>query len=194
MTNTHDPFDDLQNGNQADFDDAELVSDEELTEALRFAEVLERLEAGGGTDLDPREDPTLAALTTVATQLHDHADNATSTSRYSSYRTRSRDYLLTRIERERAAKAPQPEPAAEEPSRGFGIPFLRLNVLTHFASAAAAAVVVLAFVVMAGGSDAPAPEPAQVAVVDPPAAQPDPQPVAATACSIAIRGPAGRVV
>ena len=177
MTNMQDPFDDLQNGN-AGIDDAELVSDEELTDALRFAEVLDRMAVGGGVDLDPREDPTLAALTTVAAQLDDNAREATSTPRYASYRARSREYLLGRIEREREARH-APQPAREEPSRGFGIPFLRLNVLTHFASAAAAAVVVLAFVVMAGGSESPAPAPEQVAAVDPPVAQPDPQPAAA---------------
>ena len=180
MTSMHDPFDDLRNGHHdggAEADD--LVRDEELAGAERFAEVLDRMAAGGGVDLDPREDPTLAALTTVAAQLDDNAREATSTPRYASYRARSREYLLGRIERERAARhAPQPEPAHEEPSRGFGIPFLRLNVLTHFASAAAAAVVVLAFVVMAGGSESPAPAPEQVAVVDPPAVQPDPQPAA----------------
>ena len=175
MTNMQDPFDDLQNGN-AGIDDAELVSDEELTDALRFAEVLDRMAVGGGVDLlDPREDPTLAALTTVAAQLDDNAREATSTPRYASYRARSREYLLGRIEREREARHAA-QPAREEPSRGFGIPFLRLDVLTHFASAAAAAVVVLAFVVMAGGSESPAPAPEQVAAVDPPVAQPDPQP------------------
>ncbi len=170
MTNMHDPFDDLQNGN-ADFDDAELVSDEELTEALRFAEVLDRMEAGGGVDLDPREDPTLAALTTVAAQLHDNAGEATSTPRYSSYRTRSREYLLGRIERERAARG-APQPAREEPSGLFGIPFLRINVLTPIASAAAAAVAMLALVVFNGSGGDPTPVAPETASVVNPAPQP----------------------
>ena len=116
MTNMQDPFDDLQNGNTDDFDAADLASDEELAEAERFTEVLDRMAAGGGVDLDPREDPTLAALTTVATQLDDNAREATSTPRYASYRSRSREYLLGRIERERAARdAPQPAAGAPRP-------------------------------------------------------------------------------
>ena len=172
MTNMQDPFDDLQNGNTDDFDAADLASDEELAEADRFAEVLDRMAAGGGVDLDPREDPTLAALTTVAAQLDDNAREATSTPRYASYRSRSREYLLGRIERERAARD-APQPAREEPSRGFGIPFLRLNVLTPIASAAAAAVAMLALVVFNGSGGDPTPvTPETASVVDPPAAQP----------------------
>ena len=175
MTSMHDPFDDLRNGHHdggAEADD--LVRDEELAGAERFAEVLDRMAAGGGVDLDPREDPTLAALTTVAAQLDDNAREATSTPRYASYRARSREYLLGRIERERAARhAPQPEPAREEPSRGFGIPFLRLNVLTPIASAAAAAVAMLALVVFNGNGGDPTPvAPETASVVDRPAAQP----------------------
>ena len=172
MTNMQDPFDDLQNGNTDDFDAADLASDEELAEAERFAEVLDRMAAGGGVDLDPREDPTLAALTTVAAQLDDNAREATSTPRYASYRARSREYLLGRIERERAARD-APQPAREEPSGIFGIPFLRLNVLTPIASAAAAAVAMLALVVFNGSGGDPTPvAPETASVVDPPAAQP----------------------
>ncbi len=172
MTNMEDPFDDLKNGNTDDFDTADLASDEELAEAERFAEVLDRMAAGGGVDLDPREDPTLAALTTVAAQLDDNAREATSTPRYASYRSRSREYLLGRIERERTARH-APQPAREEPSRGFGIPFLRLNVLTPIASAAAAAVAMLALVVFNGNGGDPTPvAPETASVVDRPAAQP----------------------
>ena len=170
MTTMHDPFDDLTNGEQPD----ELVDGVELADAERFADVLDRIEAGGGVDLDPREDPTLAALTTVSAQLRDTARESTSTPRFDSYRARSRDYLLHRIERERAAQA---APASREPERAerrgvAGIPFLRWNVLTPIASAAAAAVAVLAFVALSG-AETPAPAaPEQAAAVDPPAAAP----------------------
>lgn len=176
MTDMRNPFDDLTNGDTPDeLLDGEVVSNEELADAERFAEILDLMDAGGGVDLDPREDPTLAALTTVAAQLRDSARDTTSTPRFESYRARSRDYLLGRIERERAAvaaSAAPPEPAREE-SRGlFGVPFLRWSVLAPVASAAAAAVAVLAFVV-ATDPGAPAPlEPRTAAVVDPPAAQP----------------------
>ena len=180
MTNMHnEPFDDLRsgdlNGNMPDeaLGD-ELLSDAELADAERFAEVLDLLEAGGGVDLDPREDPTLAALTTVAAQLHDNAREATSTPRFASYRVRSRDYLLHRIAREREALAAstRPEPPREERRGVGGIPFLRWNVLSPIASAAAAAVAVLAFVAFTA-SDTPAPvQPVQAAVVDTPAVAP----------------------
>ena len=182
MTNMHnEPFDDLRsgdlNGNKPDeMLDDELLSEIDLADAERFAEVLDLLEAGGGVDLDPREDPTLAALTTVAAQLHDNAREATSTRRFASYRARSRDYLLHRIAREREALAAsaRPEPQRKQHAGLGGIPFLRWNVLSPIASAAAAAVAVLAFVAFTA-SDTPAPtpvEPVQAAVVDTPAVAP----------------------
>ena len=156
----------------------EILDEIELADAERFADALDRIDAGGEPDLDPREDPTLTALAVLTEDLHEVELRATSTPRYASYRARSRDYLLHRIERERMALAAahaasdrRPD-SREEPSRGWGIPFLRLNVLSHFATAAAAAVVVLAFVVMAGGGNTPAPTPQQVAAVDTPAVQP----------------------
>lgn len=175
------PFDDLTNGDmpdellEGDPMGGELVSDAELADAERFAEILDLMDAGGGVDLDPREDPTLAALTTVAAQLQDSARDATSTPRFESYRARSRDYLLGRIERERAAvaaSAPPAEPAREEPSGLFGVPFLRWTVLAPVASAAAAAALVLAFVVATDGGASTPLEPQTAATVDPPAAQP----------------------
>lgn len=170
------PFDDLTNGDMPDQPlDGEVVDNADLADAERFAEILDRMDAGGGVDLDPREDPTLAALTTVAAQLQDSARDATSTPRFESYRARSRDYLLGRIERERAAvaaSAPPAEPAREEPRGVFGIPLLRWTVLAPVASAAAAAALVLAFVVATdGGASAPV-EPQTAATVDPPSAQP----------------------
>ncbi len=180
MTNMHDePFDDLRSGDlngdmPGEMPGDELLSEIDLADAERFAEVIDRLEAGGGVDLDPREDPTLAALTTVAAQLRDNARDATSTPRFESYRARSRDYLLHRIAREREvlAASARPQPEREEPSGLGGIPFLRWNVLSPIASAAAAAVAVLAFVAFTG-SDTPAPvAPEQAAVVDTPAVAP----------------------
>ncbi|MCY3656211.1 MAG: hypothetical protein OXG95_06325 [Chloroflexi bacterium] len=176
MTDMRNPFDDLTNGDMPDQPlDGEVVDNADLADAERFAEILDRMDAGGGVDLDPREDPTLAALTTVAAQLQDSARDATSTPRFESYRARSRDYLLGRIERERAAvaaSAPPAEPAREEPRGVFGIPLLRWTVLAPVASAAAAAALVLAFVVATdGGASAPV-EPQTAATVDPPSAQP----------------------
>lgn len=170
MTTMHDPFDDLTNGEMPD----ELVDGVELADAERFGEVLDRIEAGGGVDLDPREDPTLAALTTVSAQLRDTARESTSTPRFESYRARSRDYLLHRIQREREALA---APASREPEREHrrgvaGIPFLRWNVLSPIASAAAAAVAVLAFVAFSGGNTLAPVAPEQAAVIDTPAVAP----------------------
>ena len=156
----------------------EILDEIELADAERFADALDRIDAGGEPDLDPREDPTLTALAVLTEDLHEVELRATSTPRYASYRARSRDYLLHRVERERMALAAahaasdrRPD-SREEPSRGWGIPFLRLNVLSHFATAAAAAVVVLAFVVMADGGNTAAPAPEQVAAVDRPATLP----------------------
>ena len=156
----------------------EILDEIELADAERFADALDRIDAGGEPDLDPREDPTLTALAVLTEDLHEVELRATSTPRYASYRARSRDYLLHRVERERMALAAahaasdrRPD-RREEPSRGWGIPFLRLNVLSHFATAAAAAVVVLAFVVMAAGGNTPVPAPEQVAAVATPATQP----------------------
>ena len=152
----------------------EILDEIELADAERFADALDRIDAGGEPDLDPREDPTLTALAVLTEDLHEVELRATSTARYASYRARSRDYLLHRVERERMALAAahaasdrRPD-RRDEPSRGWGIPFLRLNVLSHFATAAAAAVVVLAFVVMAAGGNTPAAAPEQVAAVDTP--------------------------
>ena len=156
----------------------EILDEIELADAERFADALDRIDAGGEPDLDPREDPTLTALAVLTEDLHEVELRATSTPRYASYRARSRDYLLHRVERERmalaaahAASDKRPD-RRDEPSRGWGIPFLRLNVLSHFATAAAAAVVVLAFAVMADGGNTPAPAPEQVAAVDTPATLP----------------------
>lgn len=171
MTNMQDPFDDLTNG---ELPDDELVDGVELADAERFADVLDRIEAGGGVDLDPREDPTLAALTTVSAQLRDTARESTSTPRFESYRARSRDYLLHRIEREREAlaTAASREPERVERRGVAGIPFLRWNVLSPIASAAAAAVAVLAFVALSGSATLAPVAPEQAAVVDTPAAAP----------------------
>ena len=145
------------------------VSALELADAERLADVLDRIDAGGAADLDPREDPTLTALTAAAGQLREAVGGAASTTRFASYRSRSREYVLQRIERERAAKAAASAPA--RPARGGGIPFPRWNVLSPIASAAAAAVAVLAFVVLTDDG-ATAPAPAQVASVETPAAAP----------------------
>ena len=166
----------------------EILDDAELAGAERFADALDRIEAGAEAGLDPREDPTLTALMVLTEELHDTEQRATATPRYASYRTRSRDYLLHRLERERAAAAAAAQheqerarAAQREDGSIWGIPFLRWNVLTPIASAAAAAVVVLA-VVVATDTGAVAPvTPDQVAAIEAPAAPapaPDAQPAA----------------
>ena len=166
----------------------EILDDAELAGAERFADALDRIEAGAEADLDPREDPTLTTLMVLTEELHDTEQRATATPRYASYRTRSRDYLLHRLERERAAAAAAAQheqerarAAQREDGSIWGIPFLRWNVLTPIASAAAAAVAVLA-VVIATDTGAVAPvTPDQVAAIETPAAPapvPDAQPAA----------------
>ena len=159
----------------------EILDDAELAGAERFADALDRIEAGAEAGLDPREDPTLTTLMVLTEELHDTEQRATATPRYASYRTRSRDYLLHRLERERAAAAAAAQheqerarAAQREDGSIWGIPFLRWNVLTPIASAAAAAVVVLA-VVVATDTGAVAPvTPDQVAAIEAPAAPPAP--------------------
>ena len=166
----------------------EILDDAELAGAERFADALDRIEAGAEAGLDPREDPTLTALMVLTEELHDTEQRATATPRYASYRTRSRDYLLHRLERERAAAAAAAQheqerarAAQREDGSIWGIPFLRWNVLTPIASAAAAAVAVLA-VVVATDTGAVAPvTPDQVAAIEAPAVPapaPDAQPAA----------------
>ena len=174
MTNMQDPFDDLQDGN-AGIDDAELVSDEELTDALRFAEVLDRMAVGGGVDLDPREDPTLAALTTVGRSRRQrprgHLD-----ARYASYRARRAVPAGPHSSAKRATRD-APQPAARRP-RAFGIPFLRpqcAHALRQRGSGRRRGARVRGL--MAGGNESPRPEPAQVRGRRPgPWRKPDPGP------------------
>ena len=187
MTAMHDDMlnDDLLND---DLLGDEILDDAELAGAERFADALDRIEAGAEAGLDPREDPTLTTLMVLTEELHDTEQRATATPRYASYRTRSRDYLLHRLERERAAAAAaalheqeRARAAQREDGSIWGIPFLRWNVLTPIASAAAAAVVVLA-VVVATDTGAVAPvTPDQVTAIEAPAAPapvPDAQPAA----------------
>ena len=135
----------------------------DLAEAERFADALERLEASGEVGLDPREDPTLTALTDLAAGLRGAAERAAAGPRFASYRVRSRASLLHRL----AGGSAAPRRAAH----AHPLPFpLRWNVLSPIASAAAAAVLVLALVALQRGGSEPAPAPA--VAVQPEAAAP----------------------
>ena len=159
------------------------MTDAGTLDAERFAEALETIEAGGEADLDPREDPTLAGLTRLASRVCESARRATATARFDSYRARSRAAVLHRVARERAAA---------EAARPRGVPFFRLSFLTPVASAAAAAAAALAFVALQpDGAPAPAAPPAVQAAAEPPVTPPVPiAPGAAFAPGPQPRGPA----
>ena len=176
------------------------MTDLDLVDAERFADALETIEEGGEPDLDPREDPTLTALATLASGIRDAERSATETPRFDSYRTRSRGYLLRSLElprlvardhvlrrvehamipRETMPTALVPVVVAEPRRRR--VPFLRWSYLAPVASAAAAAVAVLAFIAAqpgaadepAGGEQTAAAEPAPNAAPTATAAQIDP--------------------
>ena len=133
----------------------------DLAEAERFADALDRLEERGEAGLDPREDPTLTALTDLAAGMRGAAERAAAAPRFASYRVRSRASLLHRLALARGDAAPRRAP---EPARAaHPLPFpLRWNVLSPIASAAAAAAIVLALVALQRGE--PAPSPAVTAV------------------------------
>ena len=141
------------------------MTDLELVDAERFADALETIEAGAEPDLDPREDPTLTSLASLASEIRDVERFAAETPRFESYRTRSRAYVLRSTER------PAPVAVLEEPRRS-GIPFLRWSFLAPVASAAAAAVAVLAFVALQQDSPAAQPAGQQVAAVESPSDTP----------------------
>ena len=148
------------------------MTDPAALDAERFAEALEAVEAGGEADLDPREDPTLAALARLAAQVGEAAGRATATARFGSYRARARSAVLHRVARERAAAG------ASRPRRLPGLPVFRLSFLAPAAVAAAAAAIALAFVALQqGGASAPAAPPAaelRAAVAEPPVTPPVP--------------------
>ena len=145
-------------------------------DAQRLAEALERLEAGIEPDLDPREDPSLSALVALAAEIRDAEELATDTQRYRSYRPRSRDHVLRRVEHEAMPRETLPArimptalvPVVVDEPRQRRIRFLHWSYL---APVAAAAVAVLAFIAAqpdqaegpAGGEQAAAVEPAPAA-------------------------------
>ena len=137
------------------------MTDLELIDAQRLADALDTVEAGREPDVDPREDPSLASLISLASEIRAVEELATDTQRFHSYRTRSRDHILRTIEPEAAPRT------VEEPQRR-GIPFLRWTFLAPVASAAAAAVAVLAFVAIQGDSSSGGAGGEQVAAVEPP--------------------------
>ena len=161
------------------------MTDIELVDAQRLAEALERLEAGIEPDLDPREDPSLSALVALAAEIRDVEELATDSQRYRSYRPRSRDHVLRRVEHATIPRETMPTalvPVVVAEPRRRRVPFLHWSYLAPVASAAAAAVAVLAFIAAqpgaadepAGGEQTAAAEPAPNAAPTATAAQIDP--------------------
>ena len=161
------------------------MTDIELVDAQRLAEALERLEAGIEPDLDPREDPSLSALVALAAEIRDIEELATDSQRYRSYRPRSRDHVLRRVEHATIPRETMPTalvPVVVAEPRRRRVPFLHWSYLAPVASAAAAAVAVLAFIAAqpgaadepAGGEQTAAAEPAPNAAPTATAAQIDP--------------------
>ena len=134
------------------------MTDLEFVDAQRFADLLDTIEEGAEPDLDPREDPTLYALTMLASEIRDVEQFSTGTPRFHSYRRRSRAHVLSSVER--------PAPAARERRRP-AMSFLHWSYLAPVASAAAAVVAVLAFVALQQDSPVAQPAPEQVTVPGP---------------------------
>ena len=76
-----------------------------LADAVRLADALERDEAGLAVDLDPTEDPALAALIALAQQMRGPIAQATDPQSFHSFHHRSRAAILHALEEEERAPA-----------------------------------------------------------------------------------------
>ena len=104
--------------------DADAV---ETADALRLAEILERVEAGDAPDLDPTEDPSLADLLVTATRARLELGTVGDERAFRSFHTRSRAAILHTLE-----------------PRSKVVPFTRrARVLAPFAAVAAAAAIAI---------------------------------------------------
>jgi len=107
-----------------------LPEDPDAVDALRLAEVLERVESGRAPDLDPTEDPALSHLLLTAMRVRSELGAITDERAFNSFHHRSRAAILHSLE---------PAPRV--------VPFYRRSrVMAPFAAAAAAAA--LAFAVL----------------------------------------------
>jgi hypothetical protein len=104
-----------------------LPEDPDTVDALRLAEVLERVESGRAPDLDPTEDPSLSHLLLTAMRIRSELGAISNEHAFQSFRTRSRSAILHSL----------------EPSRRV-VPFYRRpRILAPLAAVAAAAAIAM---------------------------------------------------
>lgn len=117
----------MRDGEPGAMTDSFLPEDAETADALRLADVLERVEAGRAPDLDPTEDPALTDLLLTAMRARAELGTVGDERSFQSFRGRSRAAILHSLER--PAKV---------------VPFYRRSrILAPIAAAAAAAAIVL---------------------------------------------------
>lgn len=73
-----------------------------LSDALRLADALDRIEAGLAIDLDPTEDPALVGLVATAQEMRGPIHQATDTHSFRSFHHRSRAAIIHALEEDRA--------------------------------------------------------------------------------------------
>ena len=122
--------------------DADAV---EAAEAMRLADVLDRVEAGHAPDLDPTEDPALSRLLVTATRVRFELGAVRDERAFRSFHTRSRTAILHALE-----PRPKVVPFPYSGHAPFGR-WRRTSVLAPFAAVAAAA----AIAISALGSNVP---------------------------------------
>lgn len=117
----------MRDGEPGNMTGSFLPEDAEIADALRLADVLERVEAGRAPDLDPTEDPALTDLLLTAMRARADLGTVRDERAFQSFRGRSRAAILHSLER--PAKV---------------LPFYRRSrILAPVAAAAAAAAIVL---------------------------------------------------
>ena len=117
-----------------------LPEDPDTVDALRLAEVLERVESGRAPDLDPTEDPALAHLLVTAMRVRAEMGTISDDHAFNSFHTRSRAAILHSLEGSRRV-----------------VPFYRRSRLLAplAAAAAAAAIAIFSFAPSLQGGEAP---------------------------------------
>lgn len=104
-----------------------LPEDPDTVDALRLAEVLERVESGRAPDLDPTEDPALSHLLVTAMRVRAEMGTISDDHAFNSFHTRSRAAILHSLEGSRRV-----------------VPFYRRpRLVAPFAAAAAAAAIAM---------------------------------------------------
>ena len=110
-----------------------LPEDPDTADALRLADVLERVESGDAPDLDPTEDPALSHLLLTAMRVRAHLGTVNDEHAFHSFYTRSRAAILHSLE---------PQHTAQQHSNI--IPFnRRALIFAPFAAVAAAAAIAI---------------------------------------------------